>query len=67
MLISNSPPSTFPPLPSVPKSNIITMAMMSSRMSTLNTSEANFCWRSPRSSNALTMMPVDDMANMPPR
>ena len=46
---------------------INTMAMTSSSISTLITRPANFCWRSPRSSNALYMIVVDDMASMPPR
>ena len=36
-------------------------------MSTLITIPANFCWRSPRSSNALYIIVVDDIASIPPR
>ena len=36
-------------------------------MSTLSTMLAKRCWRRPMSSNALKMMVVLDMANMPPR
>ena len=46
------PPSTLPPAMAL-SITIITMARMSSRMSTLITSPANCCWRSPRSSKAL--------------
>ena len=46
---------------------IITMARMSSRMSTLITMEANFCCRSPISSKALYIMVVELMASIPPR
>ena len=46
---------------------IITMARISSRMSTLITMEANFCCLSPMSSNALYIMVVELMASIPPR
>ena len=46
---------------------IITMASMSSRMSTLITMPVKRCCRSPRSSKALYMMVVELMASMPPR
>ena len=46
---------------------IITMASTSSKISTLITSEANRCCRSPMSSKALYIMVVDDMASIPPR
>ncbi len=46
---------------------IITMASISSRMSTLITMLANLCCRNPRSSNALYIIVVELMANIPPR
>ena len=61
-------PSTLPsPLPSVPKRIIMTMAIMSSSISTLNTVDVNFCCLRPKSSRAFIMILVDDMAIMPPR
>ena len=46
---------------------IITMARMSSSISTLITIPANFCCRSPMSSNALYIIVVELMASIPPR
>ena len=60
-------PSGELPLATALSITIMTMARMSSRMRTLITKPANFCWRSPRSSNALYMIVVDDMASIPPR
>ena len=53
MLPSISPPPRSFPLAMALSSTIITMARMSSSISTLITRPANCCWRSPRSSNAL--------------
>ena len=50
--LSICPPSTLPPAMAL-SITIITMARMSSRMSTLITIPANCCWRKPRSSKAL--------------
>ena len=47
------PPSGLLPLAMAESITIMTIARMSSRMSTDMTSPANCCWRSPRSSNAL--------------
>ena len=66
-LPSISPPPSCSPLAMALNSTIITMARISSRMSTLITRPANCCWRSPRSSNALYMMVVEDIASIPPR
>ena len=52
-LISIIPPSGLLPLAMVDSMTIMTMASTSSKMSTLITSEANRCWRSPMSSKAL--------------
>ena len=46
-------PSGLAPVAKAESITIMTMAMMSSRMSTLITSPANFCCLSPRSSKAL--------------
>ena len=46
---------------------IMSTANRSSTISTANTIEANFFWRSPRSVKALMMMVVEDMESMPPR
>ena len=48
-----SPPPSCSPLAMALSSTIITIARISSRMSTLITRLANCCWRSPKSSNAL--------------
>ena len=53
MLPSIWPPSGLLPLAMADSMTIMTMARMSSRMSTDMTSPANCCWRSPRSSKAL--------------
>ncbi len=47
------PPSGLLPLAIADSITIITMARMSSKISTDITSPANCCWRSPRSLNAL--------------
>ena len=47
------PPSGLLPLAMADSMTIMTMARMSSRMSTDMTMPANCCWRSPRSSKAL--------------
>ena len=52
---------------SVESITISKMPRMSSRTSTLNTFEANFWLRSPRSSKALYMIVVELMASIPPR
>lgn len=46
---------------------IMTMARISSRMSTLITMPANCCWRRPISSKALYMMVVELIESIPPR
>ena len=48
-----SPPSGLLPSAMADRTTIMTMARMSSRMRTLMTMPANFCWRSPMSSRAL--------------
>ncbi len=60
-------PSAEPPLAIAPRSTIMTMARMSSSISTLITSEANCCCLKPKSSNALYIIVVDDMASIPAR
>ena len=70
---ADSSPVSSPPvlalslLATVVRTTIRTMARMSSSMSTLMTSDENCCCRSPRSSKALYMMVVDDMASIPAR
>ena len=53
MLISSCPPLAELPSATVESITIITIASTSSKISTLITSEAKCCWRSPISSNAL--------------
>ena len=67
MLPSICSPSGFEPLAMALSITIITMARMSSRMSTDITSPANCCCRRPRSSKALYIIVVELMASMPPR
>ncbi len=67
MLRSSCPPSGLEPLAMAESITIITMASMSSSISTLITRPANCCWRKPRSSNALYIIVVLLMASMPPR
>ena len=66
-LPSISPPSGLLPCATDDSITIMTMARMSSSMSTLMTSPANCCCRSPISSNALYIIVVDDMASIPAR
>ena len=66
-LPSICPPSRLAPDANAESITIITMASMSSRMSTLITMPAKRCCRSPRSSNALYMIVVELMASIPPR
>ncbi len=65
--MSISEPSTVLLMAMDDSITIITTANKSSTMSTASTCEANFCWRSPMSVNALMMMVVDDIDSMPPR
>ena len=65
--ISIAPLSGLSPVAMADSMTIMTIARISSRISTLMTSDAKRCWRSPRSSKALYMIVVDDMASMPPR
>ena len=61
------PPSGLEPLAIADSITIITMASMSSSISTLITSPAKRCCRSPRSSKALYIIVVELMASIPPR
>ena len=66
--LSNScPPSGLFPLAIALSITIMTMARMSSRIRTLMTVEAKPCCKSPMSANALYIMAVELMANIPPR
>ena len=64
---SISPPSGLLPLAIALSITIITMARISSKISTLMTSPANCCCRNPKSSNALYIIVVELMASIPPR
>ena len=66
-LSSICPPSKLWRTAMVLSITIRTMAKISSKMSTLSTSPVNCFLRRPRSSNALYMIVVDDMAIMHPR
>ena len=61
------PPSGLLPLAIALSMTIMTMARMSSSISTDITRLANCCCRSPRSSKALYIMVVELMASIPPR
>ena len=61
------PPSRFAPEANADSITIITMASISSRISTLITMLAKRCCRSPRSSKALYIIVVELMASIPPR
>ena len=61
------PPSGFDPLAMAESITIMTMASMSSSISTLITSPAKRCCLRPRSSKALYIMVVELMASIPPR
>ena len=65
--VSICPPSGFCPEAMADNITIITIARISSRMSTLITIPANRCCCSPKSSNALYIMVVELMASIPPR
>ena len=60
-------PSGLLPLAMADSMTIMTMAKISSRIRTDITNPANCCCRRPRSSKALYIIVVDDMANIPPR
>ena len=60
-------PSNSFPIASVDSNTISTTATKSSTTSTPSTTPANFCSRSPRSSNDLKTTAVDDIDSIPPR
>ena len=62
-----SPPSGLLPLATADSITIITIARTSSNISTLITSEAKCCCRSPMSSKALYMIVVELIASIPAR
>ena len=61
------PPSGLLPVATAESITIITIANTSSNISTLITSDAKCCWRNPISSNALYIIVVELIANIPAR